>query len=113
MTLEFAINKTDIVGLVSKAWKLSFARVNNNQKAVASRGWGPRALAYNALLHPEILTSKYGATTTEGQKVSTDVDPEQLNSICLKKAELFGDSLCMEKSLSSDAKQRIVARSVG
>jgi len=77
--LEFAINKTDIVGLVSKAWKLSFARVNNNQKAVASRGWGPRALAYNALLHPEILTSKYGATTTEGQKVSTDVDPEQLN----------------------------------
>jgi hypothetical protein len=37
-SLEFAINITDKVGLAAKAWKLSFARVKNNQKVVASRG---------------------------------------------------------------------------
>jgi hypothetical protein len=32
--LEFAINKTDIVGLVSQAWKFSFARIEQNQMAI-------------------------------------------------------------------------------
>jgi hypothetical protein len=52
-SLEFAINKTDIVGLVQKAWKASFARVRTNIKVTISRGWGLKALKYNALLHPE------------------------------------------------------------
>ena len=36
--LEFAINRTDIVGLVQEAWKSSFARVKTNKKAITSRG---------------------------------------------------------------------------
>jgi hypothetical protein len=78
--LEFVINKTDIVGLVNQAWKFSFARTEQNQTATGSRGWGPRALAYNALLHPEILTSK-SSNGAEGpiSQLDSAVDPEQLN----------------------------------
>jgi len=47
--LEFAINRMDIVGLVQEAWKASFARVKTNKKVITSRGWGPKALNYNAL----------------------------------------------------------------
>ncbi len=46
------IEKSDIVGLVTYAWKNSFDRIACNRKAVAERGWGP--LNYNLLLHPEI-----------------------------------------------------------
>jgi len=75
--LEFAINKTDIVGLVRQAWKLSFAREDKNRNAIASRGWGPRALAYNALLHPEILTSK--SNQPEGPQLTSSTNPQDLN----------------------------------
>lgn len=75
--LEFAINKTDIVGLVRQAWKLSFAREDKNRNAIASRGWGPRALAYNALLHPEILTSK--SNQPERPQLTSSANPQYLN----------------------------------
>ena len=32
--LDFAIEKEDVVGLVGKAWKASFARVQTNRKAI-------------------------------------------------------------------------------
>jgi hypothetical protein len=78
--LEFSINKTDIVGLVQIAWKRSFARVKTNIKAVAHRGWGPKALNYNVLLHPEILATKHGAKEKElTTGLETNVALEDLN----------------------------------
>jgi hypothetical protein len=78
--LEFAINKTDIVGLVQKAWKASFARVRTNIKATISRGWGPKALNYNALLNPEILATKHGGNKNDlTSDLATNVAPTELN----------------------------------
>ena len=54
---EFAIEKDDVVGLVSRAWQDSFARVRTNKNAIAERGWTP--LNYNCLLHPEVATTKF------------------------------------------------------
>jgi hypothetical protein len=73
--LPFTIEKTDVVGLVREAWKTSFARVRTNVKAITSRGWGPKALNYNCLLHPEIAGTKQ--TLTSG--LQTNVDPQELN----------------------------------
>ncbi len=50
--LPFEINKTDVVKLVKECWIISFAQVHTNCKAVLQRGWGPKALNYNVLLHP-------------------------------------------------------------
>jgi hypothetical protein len=47
--LNLTIEKTDVVGLVRKAWKASFARVKSNINAISNRGRGPRALNYNVL----------------------------------------------------------------
>ena len=52
---EFAIDKQDITYIVGQAWANSFARVENNKKAIAERGWGP--LNFNCLLHPEIVST--------------------------------------------------------
>jgi hypothetical protein len=76
--LGFVIEKEDVVGLVAKEWKASFARTETNRKAISDRGWGPRALNYQVLLHPEILSSK------PGQKQSLalpdlQVCPDELN----------------------------------
>ncbi len=43
--------------LVKEAWKVSFARVEMNQKAVLHRGWGPKALNMNVLKNPEIMAT--------------------------------------------------------
>ncbi len=76
--LDFVIEKEDVVGLVGKAWKSSFAHIKSNRKAISYRGWGPRALNYQVLLHPKIISSK------SGQKQSlalpdSQVDPQELN----------------------------------
>jgi len=60
--LPFAIDKTDIVGLVCQAWEKSFTQVKTNIKAVASRGWGPKVLNYKCLQHQEILSTQNGAS---------------------------------------------------
>ncbi len=57
--LPFKISKVDVVKLVKEAWAKSFARVENNQKAVLHRGWGPKALNMNVLLPPEIVATKH------------------------------------------------------
>ncbi len=54
--------------------------MKTNIKAVAHRGWGPKALNYNVLLHPEILATKQGAKKeglTTGLQMN--VAPEDLN----------------------------------
>jgi hypothetical protein len=78
---EYAIHKSDIVGLVRKAWGESFARIETNRKAILQRGWGPRALNYNALLHPEVLTSKpgYSCDKPAADGLTSQVTPDELN----------------------------------
>jgi hypothetical protein len=78
--LEFSIDKRDIVGLVRKARKASFSREEMNKRAILNRGWGPKALNYNALTHPEILASKPGYYKESAlNTLKTEVDPEDLN----------------------------------
>jgi hypothetical protein len=54
---EFAIDKQDITYIVAQGWPNSFARIENNKKAIAEQGWGP--LNFNCLLHPEIVSTQY------------------------------------------------------
>ena len=76
--LPYAIEKTDVVGIVSHAWDQSFATERTNQKAILDRGWGP--LNYNALLHPEIQVTRNGGgiQRNEASKHST-MTPAELN----------------------------------
>ena len=77
--LPFAIEKTDVVGIVAHAWEKSFARLRTNKKAVAERGWGP--LNYNCLLNPEIQLTKFGVVPLNRISHSnrTSITPDQLN----------------------------------
>jgi hypothetical protein len=60
--LPFEINKTYVVKLVKEAWKVSFARVEMNWKAVPYRELGPKALKMNVLRNPEIMASMPGVS---------------------------------------------------
>ena len=76
----FAVEKEDIVDLVSKAWDESFAHIATNQKAVAERGWGP--LNYNLLLlHPEIQLTSTSNLQTEANnnQPASSIPPYRLN----------------------------------
>ena len=42
---------------MQQAWASSFARIDNNKKAIAERGWGP--MNVNCLLHPEIEATRH------------------------------------------------------
>jgi hypothetical protein len=83
--LPFEINKTDVVKLVKEAWNASFAKVESNKKAVLEQGWGPKALNYNVLLHPEIAASDPNKNDSSGdqqkQKVGSmsNLPPSKLN----------------------------------
>jgi hypothetical protein len=78
---KFTIDKMDVVYLVRRVWKDSFARVLTNKKAIAERGWNP--LNHVLLLHPEIqLTNKTATTASSTDPASdtiTTVQPESLN----------------------------------
>jgi hypothetical protein len=81
--LPFEINKTDVVKLVKEAWNASFSRVETNQKAVLERGWGPKALNYNVLLHPEISASNPDNDGSSGDQQNkmmvSNLHPRELN----------------------------------
>ena len=64
--LPFAIEKTDVVIIMSAAWELSFNNVATNRKAIAERGWGP--LNYVLLDHPEIAAN--GVIDSMGRSVA-------------------------------------------
>ena len=49
---DIQIQPTDIIPLVIKAWKKSFARIEKNKIAIAIRGWWP--FTRKLLLHPDI-----------------------------------------------------------
>ena len=46
------VEKTDIVGIVHRAFQVSFANIVNSKKAIRNRGWNP--LNYNLLDDPEL-----------------------------------------------------------
>ena len=56
------LQPTDIIPLINKAWKQSFARVEKNRNAIADRGWNP--LNRNLLLDPSIR-----ATMTDRERI--------------------------------------------
>ena len=58
---------------------MSFARVNTNQNAVVNRGWGPKALNYYVLLHPEISSSNPSNQPATINTVVTNVPASDLN----------------------------------
>ena len=75
----FAVEKENIVDLVSKSWDEYFAHFATNQKAVAERGWGP--LNYNLLLlHPDQLTSTSNLQTeANNNQPASSIPPSGLN----------------------------------
>jgi hypothetical protein len=46
------VEKTDIVGIVHRAFQVSFANTVNSKKAIRNRGWNP--LNYTLLDDPEL-----------------------------------------------------------
>jgi hypothetical protein len=98
--LPFEINKTDVVRLVKNAWKVSFARVETNQKAVLYRGWGPKALNMNVLRSPEILATKPNSTKDlmgTSQGLNSKITLTDLN-INKGLAGILGDCIVLESN---------------
>ncbi len=56
-----------------------FAKVESNRKAVLTRGWGPRTLSYNVLLHKEIAAMKNSSDISTIVLTST-IEPSSLNT---------------------------------
>ena len=56
MNLPLMITRPDIVPIVNRAWKKSFAVVKTNRKAIQERGWNPPNMAL--LHHPAIVATK-------------------------------------------------------
>jgi hypothetical protein len=78
--LSFEIDKRDIVKLVKECWKHSFAKVDTNRKAVLTRGWGPKTLSYNCLLHKEIAATKNSISDSSTTALTSTIDPTELNT---------------------------------
>ena len=96
---------TDIVPLINEAWSKSFARVNNNKKAISKRGWGP--LNRNLLLYKELL---YTMTLSDSESFNLPLNrppPSQLTIEDLNKSkvpltDVLQKSSSGEVSLTSD-----------
>ena len=56
MNLPLIIKRPDIIPIVNRAWKRSFAIVKSNRSAIEERGWNPPNMAL--LHHPAILATK-------------------------------------------------------
>jgi hypothetical protein len=75
--LAFEVGQRDVGKLVRESWNESFAKVVTNRKAVLTRGWGPKALNYNVLLHKEIIGTNKSETSS--QQLTATIDPRDLN----------------------------------
>jgi hypothetical protein len=83
--IPIALNGEDIIPLINKAWKDSFANKVTNRKAIAARGWFP--LNRNLLLHKEIKISE-NMTATEQIEQSENL-PLLLNTTTGKSGDCF------------------------
>jgi hypothetical protein len=102
--VPLAIDKVDVVDLVSRAWEVSFARVKSNKKAIADRGWSP--LNYNCLLHPEIQATQYKNPSLVSLSQITDVVPPDGLNLTVGLAATIMDSLT-EAKMRADARNGI------
>jgi len=75
MISDLGIMSTDIMVLVNQAWKRSFARVSENKKAVAERGWFP----YNRILldHPDLRATMTADECEDEKFLSSESDDSQ------------------------------------
>ena len=81
---------------------MSFAREDSNHKATGSRGWGPKALNYNALNHPEILASKPGYSNESAlNTMDSRVEPDELN-LSNALAAMLVDRIDIHRELALD-----------
>ena len=76
----YAIEKTDVVTIVSAAWEKSFSIVKNNHTVISECGWGP--LNYVLLDHPEIASSTMTTEASVSQEAlsgTVTIANEELN----------------------------------
>ena len=71
MNLPLAIRRPDIIPIVNRAWKRSFAVVETNRSAIEERGWNPPNMAL--LHHPDILPTKPPPPLTSNNR-TTPID---------------------------------------
>ena len=94
---EFAIDKKDVVYLVAQqAWADSFARVHQNLKAIAERGWG--LLNYNCLLHPQIAATQQQLHTEHGDKDNTTSSSE--TTVSASQSVFIAEQLNLSRGLA-------------
>ncbi len=97
--LVFEVDKRDTVKLVRESWRESFKKVETNRKAVLTRGWGPKTVCYNNILHKEIIATKQSCKVPSTSQLMTNITPSDLNEneglagtliecICLKYTEV-------------------------
>jgi hypothetical protein len=76
-----------------------FKKVETNRKAVLTRGWGPKTVCYNNILHKEIIATKQSCKVPSTGQLITNITPSDLNEneglagtliefICLKYTEV-------------------------
>ena len=88
------LQTTDLIPLINKAWKQSFARVNKNRNAISSRGWNP--LNRNLLLDPLIRQ-----TMTENEKAMESTSNYQIPSAVVNSNHIKSKNVPSDSSTSS------------
>ena len=69
MSQDCSLKPTDLIPLINIAWGKSFARVEQNKKAIAERGWNP--LNYNLLTNSDLrATMTVAERLTESSKIT-------------------------------------------
>lgn len=69
MTQDSSLRPTDLMPLINIAWERSFARVEQNKRAIVERGWNP--LNYNLLTNSELrATMTVAEKLTESSKIT-------------------------------------------
>ena len=71
-----------MVKLAKEAWAATFSWVHTNWKTILHHGRGPRALNFDILLHPVIISSKpveESETVSKVAVLTTDIEAGKLN----------------------------------
>jgi hypothetical protein len=81
MQLDFRIDRHDVVGLVHRAWEHSFAKVENNRKAITERGQNP--LTFNLLDLKELQREKDDKVIKNAYQLASIHGKETVDSTAL------------------------------
>ena len=97
------LQPTDLIPLINKAWKQSFARVDKNRNAISSRGWNP--LNRNLLLDPLIRQ-----TMTEKEKAMESTSNDyKVPSLVLNNNHIESENVPSDSSTSSTSSTHILS----